>query len=155
MIGAVDLELTTAASPEDAKTISQGIVDFNRRAQPTLEAVEDEVRFFVFARDAAGAVTGGIRAACYWNTLHIELVWLAESCRGSGAGSRMLHMAEDFAREHGCELALVETTSWQAKGFYEKAGFAPIATVHGRPRGQSTHTLLKRLAPPTDAAGVA
>jgi GNAT superfamily N-acetyltransferase len=77
--------------------------------------------------------------------LHVELLWLADAARGAGAGSALLAQAEAFARAHGCELALVETTSWQARPFYEKCGYTCIATIPDRPRGHTSYTLHKRL----------
>ncbi|MEO5686018.1 MAG: GNAT family N-acetyltransferase [Burkholderiaceae bacterium] len=138
-------ELTNTPSPEDAHAISQGIVDFNRRTVPDLEDVAAEAKCFVFVRDDAGAVLGGLRASCYWNALHVELVWLSDAARGSGAGRELLARAEAFALEHGCELALVQTTGWQARPFYEKCGYACFGTVEGMPRGSATHFLQKRL----------
>ncbi|MCK0098707.1 GNAT family N-acetyltransferase [Qipengyuania sp. S6317L1] len=132
-------------SPEDADALSQGIVAFNKAGVPDLEKVEDEVRFFVLAKDDEGALQGGIRAVCYWNTLHIELLWLDETARGSGLGAALLSEAEDFARPHNCEKALVETTSWQAKPFYEKQGYRLMATLPDRPKGHASHYLVKSL----------
>ena len=126
--------------------MSQGIVDFNRTAIPDLEPNEAEIRFHAVATDSAGTMTGGLRGACYWNTLHIELLWLADSERGNGTGRQVLEAAEAFARECGCEHALVETTSWQAKPFYEKNGYRLMATLEGRPKGHASHYLSKSLA---------
>ena len=128
-----------------AKALSQGIVDFNRGAIPDLEPNEAEVRFHVVATDEDGALTGGLRGACYWNTLHIELLWLADSARGSGNGRRIIEAAEAFARDNSCEKALVETTRWQAKPFYEKNGYTLMATLEGRPKGHASHYLSKAL----------
>ena len=128
-----------------AKALSQGIVDFNRGAIPDLEPNEAEIRFHVVATDDDGALTGGLRGACYWNTLHIELLWLDDSARGSGTGRRIIEAAEAFARENKCENALVETTSWQAKPFYEKNGYTLMATLEGRPKGHASHYLSKAL----------
>lgn len=132
-------------SPADAKTLSKGIIDFNTASVPDLEEVGDEVKFFVLAKDDAGTLQGGIRASCYWNTLHIELVWLDEAARGSGIGAKLMVEAEGFARAHNCEKALVETTSWQAKPFYEKLGYTLMATLPGRPKGHASHYLTKSL----------
>lgn len=139
------IELVTQADPEDTARLRAGIIGFNLARVPDLEPVEDERRFFVFARDKDGAVIGGIRAACYWNTLHIELLWLSDSLRGKGTGRKLMDRAEHHAREHGYQLALVETTSWQARPFYEKCGYVCIATVPDRPRGHTSYTLSKRL----------
>jgi ribosomal protein S18 acetylase RimI-like enzyme len=125
--------------------LSHGIMTFNNDTIHDLEPVEAEKRFHVMARDDDGALQGGIRATCYWNTLHIELLWLSPDARGSGIGRELIEKAERFARENKCENALVETTSWQAKPFYEKNGYRHMATLKNRPKGHSTHYLSKAL----------
>ena len=132
--------------PDVAKLLSQGIVDFNRAAVRDLEPNEAELRFHVVATDDQGQVIGGLRGACYWNTLHIELLWLADEARGTGIGRQIMEAAESFAIQSGCEKALVETTSWQAKPFYEKNGYTLMATLEGRPKGHASHYLSKTLA---------
>lgn len=139
------IDISTNPKAADAKTISQGIQDFNKAMISDLEPIEKEVKFFVFARDEAGEVQGGIRALCYWNTLHIELLWLSEACRGKGLGAELIKSAEAFAMEQDCEKVFVETTSWQAKPFYEKQGYTHIATINDRPKGHASHYLTKSL----------
>ena len=133
------------AAAKDAAALSEGIVAFNKAHVPDLEDVADEVRFFVLAKDDAGALQGGIRAVCYWNTLHIELVWLDETARGTGLGAQLMAEVESYARVQNCEKAFVETTSWQAKPFYEKLGYTLMATLPGRPKGHASHYLSKSL----------
>lgn len=139
------LSIEREPAPEDAAALSEGIVAFNKAHVPNLEEVADEVRFVVLAKDDAGALQGGIRAVCYWNTLHIELVWLDESARGSGIGATLMAEAEAYAKVHNCEKALVETTSWQAKPFYERLGYTLMATLPDRPKGYASHYLSKSL----------
>jgi len=141
------IELTTSPSAEDAKTISQGIMDFNHAMIQDLEPEEAAIEFSVFARDGSGAVNGGLRATCFWNTLHIELLWVSEEARGRGTGLALMEKAERFAIENGFELALTETGSWQSKPFYEKLGYELMATVPDYPKGHACHFLSKRLAP--------
>jgi len=130
---------------EDAAALSQGIVAFNKASVPDLEEVAEEVRFFVLAKDQDGTLQGGIRAVCYWNTLHVELVWLDVTARGSGVGAQLMQACEDYARQHNCEKSFVETTSWQAKPFYEKLGYTLMATLPDRPKGHASHYLSKSL----------
>jgi ribosomal protein S18 acetylase RimI-like enzyme len=144
------IELTTTPTEQDAQAISQGIISYNQAVIPDLESLDAEVNFSVFVRNKQRQVVGGIRATCYWNTLHIELLWLDQDCRRQGAGRRLLRKAEHFAKKQGCENAFVETTSWQAAPFYEKHGYQHIATLPGRPRGHASHYLSKKLTPGSD-----
>lgn len=141
----VNVEIERKPSKSDMELLSHGIMAFNDEAIHDLEPIENEERFHVMARNASSELVGGIRATCYWNTLHIELLWLSVDVRGSGVGRKLIDQAEAFALENKCENALVETTSWQAKPFYEKNGYRLIATLNNRPKGHSSHYLTKLL----------
>jgi len=139
------IEITENPKEEDSKRISKGIIDFNKSKVPNLETIEDEVKFFVFVKDEKGDILGGIRALCFWNTLHIELLWLSEGARGKGIGKKLIKSAENFAIKNNCEKVFVETTSWQAKPFYEKVGYRLMASIKDRPKGYTSHYLTKEL----------
>ena len=139
------IEIERNPSKAEADLLSRGIKSFNEETVRDLEPTEEEKRFHVMARDDEGSLQGGIRATCYWNTLHIELLWISETARGSGIGRKLIQKAEAFARDNGCENALVETTSWQARPFYEKNGYNHMATLSNRPKGHSSHYLKKVL----------
>ena len=139
------IDLVENATEADAHALSHGIITFNRSILPTLERIDEAKAFHVFVRNDSRNVTGGLRASCYWNTLHIALLWLGEDLRGQGMGRRLLEIAERYATDVGCELAHVETTSWQALPFYEKCGYVLMGTLEGRPVGHATHYLTKRL----------
>jgi GNAT superfamily N-acetyltransferase len=141
----VKIEIEREPSKSDIELLSHGIMKFNNDTIHDLEPIEAERRFHVMVRDDDGVLHGGIRATCYWNTLHIELLWLSIYTRGSGIGRKLIEQAEAFARENNCENALVETTSWQAKPFYEKNGYHHMATLKNRPKGHSSHYLTKVL----------
>ena len=141
----MNVEIERNPSKAEADLLSRGIKSFNEETVRDLEPTEEEKRFHVMARDDEGSLQGGIRATCYWNTLHIELLWISETARGSGIGRKLIQKAEAFARDNGCENALVETTSWQARPFYEKNGYNHMATLPNRPKGHSSHYLKKVL----------
>ncbi|MFI0430845.1 GNAT family N-acetyltransferase [Mariniflexile sp. HMF6888] len=141
----MNIEITTTPNKQDTETISQGIINFNNSKTSDLEPIEKEIKFFVFVRNEFDKIIGGIRAVCFWNTMHIELLWLSEDCRGKGIGKKLIESAENFAKENGYEKVFVETTSWQAKPFYEKVGYSHIATLNGRPKGHASHYLTKNI----------
>lgn len=140
------VEISTDPKKSESDILSQGIIDFNKSEVPDLEPNEAEVKFFVLARNEDDTVVGGIRAICFWNTLHIELLWLSDECRGNGIGKEILESAEAFATQNGCAKAFVETTSWQAKPFYERNGYKLVATLQDRPKGHASHYLAKKLS---------
>jgi len=83
------------------------------------------------ARNDTGGVVGGIRAvvALYW--VRVEVLWVHETARGKGIGSRLLAETERLAREMGARNAALETFEWQAPRFYEKHGYQEVARIDG------------------------
>ncbi|QLC26151.1 GNAT family N-acetyltransferase [Parasphingopyxis algicola] len=141
----MQIEIDCNPSKKDAETLSQGIIQFNDERVPDLEPVDHEKKFHVFAKDEDGEVVGGIRATCFWNTLHVELLWISEETRGKSLGRKLIESAEAYARQNGCSNVLVETTSWQARPFYERNGYQNIATLNDRPKGHASYYLTKKL----------
>ncbi len=139
------IELTQNPTKEDAKAISDGLVHFNHETIPDLAYPEATINFSIFTRDDAGEITGGLRASCYWNILHIELLWVSEEARRHDIGSQLVEKAEAFAIENGFERALLDTTSWQARPFYEKLGYEVFGTLPDHPKGHALHFMTKKL----------
>lgn len=140
-----DIEVTTTPAADDLECISQGIQAFNRAVEPSIPEVSEELNFAVFARNADGDVVGGIRAKAFWGHMCIELLWLSEAARGNGIGKRLMVSAEKFAMANGFKYARVETTSFQAKPFYEKLGYTVFGVLDDFPEGHTTFCLRKRL----------
>lgn len=141
----MEIEVTTEPSAADLELVSQGIQAFNRRTVPGIPEVADDLVFAVFARDPEGNVVGGIRAKAFWGYLCIELLWLSEAARGGRVGTRLVQRAEAFALQHGYTRARVETTSFQARPFYEKLGYEVYGVLEDCPPGHTSYYLKKEL----------
>jgi GNAT superfamily N-acetyltransferase len=139
------IEVTETPDAADMEFLSRGIQAFNKETVPGLPEVSQDLKFAVFARDERGKVVGGIRANAFWGYLCIELLWLSEEARGSGAGKQLVERAETFAVEHGFRHARVETTSFQAKPFYEKLGYEVYGVLDDFPEGHTSFYLRKDL----------
>ena len=96
-----------------------------------------------FLRDAAGQIVGGLVADTYWTWLSIDDLWLREDLRAYGYGRRLLDMAEHAAQERGCLHAHLTTFSFQARGFYEKAGYYVVGQLSDYPPGETYYWLRK------------
>ena len=141
----MNIELTTHPTAAELACLSEGIKAFNRHAVPGFPEVSEELRFVVLAKDSSGQITGGLRACAFWGYLCIELLWLSEETRGHGIGSQLVARAEAFALEHGIHYARVETTSFQARPFYERLGYAVFGVLEDFPLGHCSYYLRKRL----------
>jgi catechol 2,3-dioxygenase-like lactoylglutathione lyase family enzyme/GNAT superfamily N-acetyltransferase len=99
----------------------------------------------VFARDAEAAIVGGITAFINWNWLHVSLVWVSASLRGTGLGHRLLTAIEEEGIRRGCRFAHLDTFSYQARPFYERHGYTLFATLEDYPPGQQRFFMRKTL----------
>lgn len=97
----------------------------------------------IFLLDDRQKIRAGLVGLTRWNWLLIETLWVEESLRHQGFGKRLMHLAEQEAKRRGCTEAILDTFSFQAKGFYEKLGYEMFAQVDDYPSGYSFFQLKK------------
>jgi N-acylglucosamine-6-phosphate 2-epimerase len=109
--------------------------------QTTLRGVPLEI----FLLDDRQKVRAGLVGLTRWNWLLVEVLWVEESLRRQGFGSKLMQIAEQEAKQRGCNEAILDTFSFQAKGFYEQLGYEVFAQVDDYPSGYSFYQLKKML----------
>jgi GNAT superfamily N-acetyltransferase len=131
------------AAPDDWTIERTGTID-----APTRQAMFDLIDGFndaatqrpepsrklaVLVREAGaagkGAVLGGAWAVSYYDWLHIDLLYLPETMRGQGWGSRIMRAIEREAIRRGCVGVWVETLGFQAPEFYPRFGYERFAEI--------------------------
>lgn len=100
----------------------------------------------VLLRDDDGTVAGGAWGTAMLGWLQVEGMVVVPALRGHGLGSRLLRDLEQAAANAGCHAAWVDTFEFQARGFYEKLGYARFGTLDDFPLGSHRHFLYRRLA---------
>jgi ribosomal protein S18 acetylase RimI-like enzyme len=105
----------------------------------------NHVPLWLFARDTAGKVQGGLRGQTYWSWCTIDVLAVAEPYRSQGIGSRLLAKAEEIAQARGCVGVRLDTTSFQAPSFYHRNGYTEFGRIEGYPPGHSRIWFMKRL----------
>ena len=129
------------ASPEDGAAVLRGLREFNEvRLGP---ADEQPVRIVV--RDDAGTVIGGLLGHTRWKWLYVATLWVDESARGGGWGTKLMNAAEELARTRGCTHVSLDTFEYQARPFYEKLGYELFGTLEGYPPGYRQFHMTKQL----------
>ena len=73
----------------------------------------------------------------------MHLFFLPPDLRRQGLGAELLRRAEDEARARGCVGAHLDTFSFQARGFYEKQGYALFGTIPDCPPGHARFFLIQ------------
>ncbi len=99
----------------------------------------------IFIRNNENKVVGGAIGSVFGGWLYVSLMWVEESLRNQGNGTKLLKMMEDEAVKLGCKHAHVDTYSFEAKPFYEKNGYTLFASLENYPEGHSKHFLMKKL----------
>lgn len=143
-MGEVRLDLDDHPSKEELVQIVEGVRAFNHEAigQPPPRAIA------CYLRDDEGRIVGGAHGELWGRSVHIAAMWVAESQRGKGHGSALLRAVEDYAAAHGHLLAYVETTSFQARPFYESLGYRVFGELDGIDENTTLFFLRKDLKSP-------
>jgi len=97
-------------------------------------------------RGEHGDVLGGVLGQIWGHWLQVTYLWVSETARGFGHGTRLIENAEAYSRSRGAVGATVETHSFQARPFYERLGYEVFGTLDGYPPGHIKFFLRKALA---------
>jgi GNAT superfamily N-acetyltransferase len=137
--------ITLTDAPDDAalKTISQLITRFNEIGSGRPNDFRP-LAIFVSTPET-GETLGGLWGWTSFFFLHIDLLYLPESLRGTGLGRRLMNQAEEEAVQRGCHGVWLDTFSFQARGFYERLGYVVFGSIENYPPGQSRFFLKKTL----------
>ncbi len=116
---------TTEWAPEYDEQIIDGLRAFNRVHLGPHE------RVFIKAvlLDSEGKVVGGALGSVVIGWLHVDALWVADSHRGNGYGSRILRTLEQESIPLGAKSVYLETLGFQAEGFYLKQGYAECGRI--------------------------
>jgi len=137
-----DLRVEDDPRREDVALLDERLYEFNAAAS----GVRDGRWLAVFVRDGSGAVVAGMHGWTWGGTGFVQAIWVHESRRRLGLGSRVLGAAEAEARRRGCHQMHLDTHSYQAPAFYQKLGYEVIGTLPGWPGNDVRVFLRKRLA---------
>jgi GNAT superfamily N-acetyltransferase len=132
---------TLPAAPKDEKfeALKLGLNSFN--AGFVNEILHEKVASFV--KDESDKVMGGILGDIKWGWLYVEGLWVDESLCGQDWGTTLLKSLEDYALANGITRYRLETTSFQALGFYRKMGYDIFAELPDFPPGLTSYFLKK------------
>lgn len=97
----------------------------------------------VLARGADGELLGGAEGDLLWDWLHIQTLWVRPELQGHGVGSALLARLEAAAEARGVARFHLETTSFQARAFYERHGYAVFGVLEGKPAGHTWYYMKK------------
>jgi GNAT superfamily N-acetyltransferase len=136
-------EFIISAQPAlgDVQYLEDRLYEFNSATT----GIRDGEWLAIFVRDKDNRIVAGISGNTWGGCAEIRQVWVSESRRKQGLGTRLLRAAEEEARRRGCWQMLLMTFSFQAPEFYARRGFEVITVVDDCPQGHNNLLLRKRL----------
>jgi GNAT superfamily N-acetyltransferase len=106
---------------------------------------QDGRELAIFERNDQDQIVAGLAGYTWAGFCEVRFVWVHETLRGQGYGTRLLEAAEAEARARGCELIILGSYSFQAPDFYRKLGYEVVGRIDDCPPGHTNYYLKKRL----------
>jgi GNAT superfamily N-acetyltransferase len=141
------ITLTDESTPEMRRAIVVPLVAFNHDRIGRVETYRPLV--VLLSDPQSGAIVGGLDGMTFFSFLWIDILFVPEKMRGAGIGRKLMTAAEEEASRRGCRAAMVDTFSFQARGFYERLGYSVFGTLEDCPPGHSRFYMTRRLGAPS------
>lgn len=137
------MNITKQWNPEDSEWIRQRLIEYNSAQLP--EEVKTPVQQVSFIlRNDEEDIVGGVTGTIFWQTLHINFLWIDASARGLGYGKQLMRDIEQLAVDQACRLIQLDTFSFQAPEFYIGLGYEVVGVIHGHPTPEHQQYYLKK-----------
>lgn len=101
--------------------------------------------FSLFLESPEKEIIAGMSGDILGPLCSIQLFWVDEAYRGQGVGSRLIEEVEKYAALSECTIIQLDTTEFQAKGFYETKGYLVVATLEKGFMGYVQYVMRKQL----------
>ncbi|RQS71550.1 GNAT family N-acetyltransferase [Burkholderia sp. Bp8963] len=138
----IEIRLTAVGQPAARDFIGGKLKAYN----DSVVGEYDSTALDVYVTDpATGDVLGGLVGRTSLGLFFIDLLYVPESLRKDGLGSKLLHAAEAEAKQRGCARAVLYTITFQAPAFYEKHGYRVFGEVPCEPAGAARVFMVKEL----------
>ena len=121
--------------------VHDGLRAYNRTFVP------DTADLSLVAEDACGCIIGGCEAFRMGELVLLDVLWVAESHRGTGLGACILEQLEQNAVAQGARRLELNTFGFQAPGFYEKMGYRRFGAVEPAVGEYGHYFYVKELEP--------
>ncbi len=117
----------------DSDYICDRLVEYNLSKVPKTQEIDFE-NINIKSVDQDGNIIGGCIAKMYcWNVVYVDILWVDESFRNKGIGSKLLKEVEKIASKKKCNLIHLDTFDFQAKDFYIKHGYEIFGVLEDCP----------------------
>ena len=80
-----------------------------------------------------------------YRILYVSTLFVKESYRGRGIGTRLMNELETRAKKLGANIIRLDSFSWQGGSFYEKIGYEKVGEYSSEEDGFSEFFYIKRI----------
>ncbi len=103
---------------EIGKSLRSGLRQFNEGflGEHTVQSIASVAKI-------DGQIVGGMLGTVVLDWLAVDIVYLDAAYRGTGLGTQLLQSLEEEGKRLGAKRAFLDTTTFQAEGFYAKFGY--------------------------------
>ena len=137
----IDIQQHNHPAAEDIEYVSQQFRAYNDQQSGVFPSKE----LHLFAYDPDGQIIAGLAGSIFWGWLHVDTLWVAEPYREHGLGTDLMNQAEAEAIAMDVHQAFLESTDFQAVGFYKKRGYQIFAQLEDQPPGHICYYMKKIL----------
>ncbi len=127
--------------PPETEAIGRGL---NAHREGLLGRAIPRQPLSLLHRGADGRLLAGLVGEVVLEWLYVANLWVDESLRGQGIGSRLLERAEAEGKARGAVGSHLYTSSFQAPAFYQRHGYTCLGGLAGRPEGHNRYWFAKR-----------
>lgn len=138
---AYKIEFESNPKNKDTQILSDGIFS-EARKKKNLNPVS---YFAFFIRNEAKKIVGGCNGDILYGQLYISQLWVEEKLRGQGYGTKLMQLAEEYAKKMGIRFMSVNTMNFEAPEFYKKLGYYVEFERHGFDKDSVFYFLRKDL----------
>lgn len=140
-VESIPLAVVEEPDRKDLERLDDRLYEFNAQAT----GITDGRLLSIFVRDEAGEIQAGVYGWTWGGCCYVRTLWIGESLRRRGLGTRLMKKIEEEARARGAFQILLETHSFQAPDFYRRLGFEAIGVVDDYPGGHRNIIMRKPL----------
>lgn len=137
-----DVQIRSGERPELDALLGKGLYEFNS----STTGIYDGELFNASVENDDGETIAGISGHTWGGCCEVSRLWVHESMRGRGLGTRLMLAAEKEAIRRGCRQIVLSTHSFQAPVFYEALGFKRVGAIPNYPKGYEQYLYLKELS---------
>lgn len=136
------LERYNTIPKEYEEILYQGICEFafQTKGLPPIQP------FSIFIKDTGRKVLGGVSGVAFYGSLYVDSLWVDQTLRKRGWGTKLMLETEKIGRERGARFITLNTMDWEALPFYQKLGYSIEFVREGYDKDSKMFMLRKSLS---------